>query len=99
MRSVISLVFIIIMVVVNLAPCLALDRQVSFGPYRDSACVTQTLCPPMVFPPIKNPFAAPCRIPGLQMQAVPCQFQTACPSEELPYTGMKYGDNPYHLFK
>lgn len=82
-----------------LVTSLAQAEQVSFGPYRDSACVTQTICPPMAFPPIRNPFAVPCRVPGLQMQSVPCQFQTACPSEELPYTGVKYGDNPYHLFR
>lgn len=99
MRSYITLIIMIVFTVMISAVASAGGRQVSFGPYRDSPCVTQTLCPPKVFPAIKNPFAVPCRIPGLQMQSVPCQFQTACPSDELAHYGVTYGDNPYYLFR
>ncbi|AFM25511.1 hypothetical protein Desti_2841 [Desulfomonile tiedjei DSM 6799] len=70
----------------------------SFGLQRDSDCLTQCRQAPCIFPPVMNPCAVDCRIPGIQKQAVPCAFDTACPSVRLPCHGVDYGCNPYPLF-
>jgi hypothetical protein len=66
---------------------------------RDAKCVNQAYDPPCHFPPADNPCAVPCRPPGFQPQAVPCAFDTACPSVRLPCHGVAYGRNPYPIFK
>ncbi len=70
----------------------------TFGLDRDAACLNQCVNAPCYFPPVLNPCAVPCRPPGIQIQAVPCAFDTACPSVRLPCYGVSYGDNPYPLF-
>jgi hypothetical protein len=71
----------------------------TFGCHRDSMCVNQFYEPPCDFPPVPNPCAVPCRPPAFQPQAVPCAFETACPSVQLPCYGVAYGRNPYPLFR
>jgi hypothetical protein len=73
--------------------------QFTFGLNRDAACLNQCVNAPCDFPPVLNPCAVPCRAPGIQGQAVPCAFDTACPSGQLPCHGVSYGAYPYPLFR
>ena len=73
--------------------------QFTFGLHRDAACLNQCVNAPCDFPPVLNPCAVPCRAPGIQGQAVPCAFDTACPAGRLPCHGVSYGANPYPLFR
>ena len=75
------------------------EAQYSLGLNRDTAILTMTQAPPSLFPIVANPFAAPCRPPGLRIPSVPSPYETACPSKALPYYGVRYGDNPYPLFR
>jgi hypothetical protein len=70
-----------------------------FSNPRDLARLDRRYPAPCIFPPIDSPLAVPCRPPGLQVQAVPCAFDTACPSVKLPCHGVSYGNNPYPLFR
>ncbi|MDQ7784387.1 MAG: hypothetical protein RDU20_15985 [Desulfomonilaceae bacterium] len=74
------------------------EAMFSFGLHRDCAFLTALSEAQCQFPPLLNPCQVPCRPPGLQKQAVPCAFQTACPSLTLPAHGVSYGWNPYPLF-
>jgi hypothetical protein len=74
-------------------------RGFSRGNNRDVARLDRLYPPPCIFPPIENPCAVPCRPVGLQPQAVPCAFKTACPSNRLPCHGVAYGNNPYPIFQ
>lgn len=71
----------------------------TFGCNRDAMCINQFFPPPCIFPPVDNPCAVPCRPPALQPQAVPCAYETACPSLRLPCHGVEFGRNPYPLFR
>jgi len=71
----------------------------SFGLNRDSECLNRFYEPQCHFPPLMNSCAVPCREPGLQPQAVPMVFDTACPSMKVPCNGVSYGNNPYPLFR
>lgn len=66
---------------------------------RDADCTDAMFPAPCVFPPVPSPCAVPCRPPGLQPQAVPCAFETACPSLPLPCHGVSYARNPYVIFR
>lgn len=82
----------------TLVPATECQSFFTFGCPRDGkmfTCRSEAQCH---FPPLLNPCAAPCRPPGLQAQAVPCPFRTACPSLLLPDYGISYGQNPYPLF-
>ena len=71
----------------------------TFGCQRDAAVFTSRCPAQCEFPPLLNPMQAPCRPPGLQLQAVPCPFRTACPSVILPDYGIAYSQNPYPIFE
>lgn len=74
--------------------------ECTFGCPRDWWVFQQCKTPPSCeFPPMFNPCAVPCRPPGIQKQAVPCAFKTACPAMVGPCYGVSYGDNPYPIFK
>lgn len=66
---------------------------------RDTPRLDRKHPAPCIFPPIENPCAVHCRPPGLQPQAVPCAYRTACPSLQLPCHGISYGRNPYPIFR
>jgi len=75
------------------------NAMFAFGLHRDSACLLALSEAQCQFPPLLNTCQAPCRPPGLQIQTVPCAFQTACPSLILPAHGVSYGFNPYPMFR
>ena len=87
--------------ITSVLPFQAVDcaAMFSWGCYLDAACLNQFFCPPVEFPLALNPCAVPCRPPGLQPQAVPCAFKTACPSKRLPCHGVSYGAFPYPIFR
>ncbi len=71
----------------------------TWGCPRDMGCALFCDPVPCEFPNVINPCAVPCRPPTLQPQALPCAFDTACPSLKLPCHGVSYGDNPYPIFR
>jgi hypothetical protein len=96
------ILLVLILVILASTPVFSfsvLPGQFTFGLERDSACLNQCVNAPCIFPPVLNPCAVPCRPPGIQSQAVPCAFDTACPAGRLPCHGVSYGDNPYPLFR
>ncbi|MFH1117789.1 MAG: hypothetical protein V1792_28035 [Pseudomonadota bacterium] len=74
------------------------EAMFSFGLHRDCQCLNALSEAQCQFPPLLNTCQAPCPPPALQKQAVPCPFETACPSLMLPPHGISYGHNPYPLF-
>ena len=75
------------------------DAMFTFGMPRDWWVFNQFYEAPCSFPFALNPCAVCCRPPEWQKQAVPCAFETACPSVGMPCHGFTYGANPYPIFK
>ncbi len=94
--KVVSLILALVLVV---AVAQISDARFSFGLHRDSDCLAQCDAAPCYFPPVMNPCAVDCRPTGIEKQAVPCAFDTACPSLRLPCHGVEYSANPYPLFR
>jgi hypothetical protein len=99
MKRVVGIFAVIAVCTCVLLPAGQAGAMFSFGLPRDDACLDQFYPAPCVFPPVCSACAVPCRIPGIQCQAVPCAIVTACPSKRLPCHGVSYGANPYPIFR
>jgi hypothetical protein len=96
----VALVFalVVIAAAVVLTPAVRAWECPVFGE-RDTWRADRKHPAPCIFPSVENPCAVHCRPPGLQPQAVPCAYRTACPSLKLPCHGVSYGCNPYPIFR
>lgn len=98
-RTLIIIILLVLASSVLITPDVWAKKKFSWGWHRDVDWLDAFFPAPCVFPAIYSPHAIPCRPPGIQGQAVPCAFQTACPSKRMPCHGISYGLNPYPLFR